>query len=239
MDNYLPSLLESDSFHMSTVDISNLPSILKDQSRRKIILALEQRGPLTYTELLNILDTAHTGRLNYHLKMLGDLIVKDEVSSKYRLSQKGELASQLLTKGFGVNGYAGAGRSMFDIGRVLTIVGAAFLLLATLAPLAASAFLPIPFIPFGLIGIACPIILLAVGTSVNPIASQTRMKRLAVLGILISVVGFLATFDVVSTLTYDIDPLTDLGASISASLGLVLALTGLVLVLSYRSKAAP
>ena len=134
-------------FHLSTVDISNVPSNLKDRSRRRIFLALEQRGPLAYTELLNIQDTAHTGKLNYHLKVLGELVAKDEETSKYTLTQKGKLASQLLIKGFASNGHSTGGIGLFDRGRVLTILGAAFLLLGTLGPLAASYFLPIPFIP--------------------------------------------------------------------------------------------
>ena len=217
---------------MSTVDISNLPSILKDQSRRKIILALQQRGPLTYTELLNILDTAHTGKLNYHLKVLGDLIAKDESTSKYQLTQKGDLASQLLTKGFGGNGYSSSSKGLFDLGKILTAVGAAFLLLPVLSlGMVGGNILGV------LIGIACSVSLLAIGASANnTMLSQAKTKRFAIYGIPLSIIGLVAVLGLVHDMRSEIGPIFGFGASISGGLGLILSLTGLILVLSYRNK---
>jgi hypothetical protein len=49
---------------------------------------------------MNIVGITNTGKLNYHLKILGDLIKKDE-SGKYSLSEKGQLAVQVLQKSVG------------------------------------------------------------------------------------------------------------------------------------------
>jgi len=59
---------------------------------------LEQRERLSYVELQTLLGIAHTGKLNYHLKILGDLISKDEESGLYCLSEKGRVAVALLLK---------------------------------------------------------------------------------------------------------------------------------------------
>ena len=77
----------------STVD--SLHKILKDETRRKIILLLTEKGNLGYTELMDRLNIVNTGTLNYHLKVLGDLMAKDE-AERYTLSEKGQLASSLL-----------------------------------------------------------------------------------------------------------------------------------------------
>lgn len=50
---------------------------------------------LSYTEIMALLQVTNTGRLNYHLKVLGDLISKDD-EGKYRLTERGKLAVSLL-----------------------------------------------------------------------------------------------------------------------------------------------
>jgi DNA-binding transcriptional ArsR family regulator len=75
--------------------IGSLHKILKDDTRRQILLTLNERGSFSYTELLDHLETVSTGLLNYHLKVLGDLLSKDE-EEKYVLTDKGKLASRLL-----------------------------------------------------------------------------------------------------------------------------------------------
>jgi DNA-binding transcriptional ArsR family regulator len=79
---------------MST-DLASLHRILKDQTRRKIISQLDTKGSLSYTDLLNSLANMSTGTLNYHLKVLGDLLQKD-ADGLYLLSEKGKVASRLL-----------------------------------------------------------------------------------------------------------------------------------------------
>ena len=75
--------------------LSSLHKILKDETRSKIILLLNEKGSLSYTDLMNTLRIVSTGTLNYHLKVLGDLLTKDE-NGQYTLSEKGKLASKLL-----------------------------------------------------------------------------------------------------------------------------------------------
>ena len=57
---------------------------------------LAAQGSLSYTELMEQLDVL-TGILNYHLKVLGELIQKNN-DGKYVLSEKGKLASKLLVE---------------------------------------------------------------------------------------------------------------------------------------------
>jgi len=79
------------------VDMPSLYKVFKDKTRRKIVLQLHERGSMAYVELMNSLEVTNTGKLNYHLKVLGDLLEKDE-HGKYRLTEKGMLASQLLCR---------------------------------------------------------------------------------------------------------------------------------------------
>jgi len=81
-----------------SVDLPHLHGILKDQTRARVLELLEQKERLSYVELQTTLGIAHTGKLNYHLKILGDLISKDEQSGLYSLSEKGRVAVALLGK---------------------------------------------------------------------------------------------------------------------------------------------
>jgi DNA-binding transcriptional ArsR family regulator len=75
--------------------IASLHKILKDKTRQKIIILLHEKGRLSYTDLMAGLEGVSTGLLNYHLKILDDLLSKDE-DGKYLLTEKGKLASRLL-----------------------------------------------------------------------------------------------------------------------------------------------
>lgn len=75
--------------------ISSLHNVLKDKTRRQIVLLLNEKGSLTYTELMTALGVASTGTLNYHLKVLSDLVVKND-GGQYTLTERGKLASRLL-----------------------------------------------------------------------------------------------------------------------------------------------
>ncbi|MFQ5999548.1 MAG: winged helix-turn-helix domain-containing protein [Candidatus Bathyarchaeia archaeon] len=79
-----------------SVDRESLHKILKHPIRRRIVLTLEKKE-LTYVELMKLVEVENTGKLNYHLKILGDLIEKGG-NGKYRLTEKGQLASQLLLR---------------------------------------------------------------------------------------------------------------------------------------------
>jgi predicted transcriptional regulator len=78
-----------------TYGIDSLHKILKDEKRRKIILLLSETENLSYMDLMNSLEIKSTGKLNYHLKILGDLLSKTE-DGKYTLTEKGKTALQLL-----------------------------------------------------------------------------------------------------------------------------------------------
>ncbi len=81
-----------------SVDISQLHNVLRDRTRARILELLSEKNSLSYVELQNFLQITHTGKLNYHLKVLGDLIVKDDGSGRYHLGEKGNIAVQLLSK---------------------------------------------------------------------------------------------------------------------------------------------
>ena len=69
--------------------------ILKDETRCKILFLIDENQSVSYTELMDRLEVISTGLLNYHLKVLDDLISKNE-EDKYVLSEKGQLALRLL-----------------------------------------------------------------------------------------------------------------------------------------------
>jgi DNA-binding transcriptional ArsR family regulator len=77
--------------------IDSLHRILKDETRRKILLLLRAKENLSYTELIGALGINSTGKLNYHLKVLGDLLSKAG-NGRYVLTEKGALASRLLSE---------------------------------------------------------------------------------------------------------------------------------------------
>ena len=52
---------------------------------------------MTYTDLMESLSIVSTGTLNYHLKILGNLIKKNDLG-QYLLSEKGQLAYRVLTE---------------------------------------------------------------------------------------------------------------------------------------------
>ncbi|MCW4023683.1 MAG: ArsR family transcriptional regulator [Candidatus Bathyarchaeota archaeon] len=76
-------------------DLSSLYKILKDENRQTIIQILNTKGSASYTELLEASETGSTGLLNYHLKILGDLITKNR-AGQYILTEKGKVASSVL-----------------------------------------------------------------------------------------------------------------------------------------------
>ncbi len=75
--------------------LESLHRTLKDETRRKIICLLNEKGSLSYTDLLNLLEIKNTGKLNYHLKILNELLTKNQ-EGLYALSEKGKLAAGFL-----------------------------------------------------------------------------------------------------------------------------------------------
>lgn len=89
--------MEKGGEQVVTVEFSELHKILKDLTRRDILLYLKEKGPLPYVELMELTKVTNTGRFNYHLKVLGSLIEK-QVDGKYYLTERGHLAVQLLSE---------------------------------------------------------------------------------------------------------------------------------------------
>ncbi len=79
------------------VDWSTLHKVLRDETRKKIILNLRTAGTLTYTDMMNRLQITNTGKLNYHLKTLNDLVAKNDQGA-YMLTERGAAAAELLEK---------------------------------------------------------------------------------------------------------------------------------------------
>jgi hypothetical protein len=80
---------------LDEVNWSSLHKILSDTTRRSILELLAEKEALGYTENMTVLRVTNTGRLNYHLKVLGDLVSKDN-EGRYRLTERGQLAVNLL-----------------------------------------------------------------------------------------------------------------------------------------------
>ncbi len=75
--------------------LAALYKIIKDENRQQIIKLLNEKGSASYTELLEASDIGSTGLLNYHLKVLSDLIIKNE-TGEYLLTDKGKIALSVL-----------------------------------------------------------------------------------------------------------------------------------------------
>ena len=75
--------------------VGSLHRILKDETRRRIILLLREKESLSYVDLMKALGITNTGKMNYHLKVLSSLLSKKD-DGQYVLSEKGMLASRLL-----------------------------------------------------------------------------------------------------------------------------------------------
>ena len=61
---------------MSEVNWSCLHKILSDTTRQSILELLAEKEALSYTEIITVLGVTDTGRLNYHLKVLGNLGIR-------------------------------------------------------------------------------------------------------------------------------------------------------------------
>lgn len=79
------------------VDLESFSDILKHPIRRKIILTLNEGKNLSYSELMAAAEVTNTGKFNYHLKVLGDLIEKDS-NGRYNLTEKGKLTAEFFYK---------------------------------------------------------------------------------------------------------------------------------------------
>lgn len=68
-----------------TIDDSvRLSKILANSTRREILEVIEQNREISYVDIRRSLGQIDTGRLNYHLKVLGPLVLKDSTTAKNR-----------------------------------------------------------------------------------------------------------------------------------------------------------
>lgn len=68
---------------------------LSHWARRKIILLLGEKGPMTYSELMKNVGVEDSGTFAFHLRSLGDLVEKTD-DGKYRLTNEGERVYKAL-----------------------------------------------------------------------------------------------------------------------------------------------
>ena len=73
-----PKIPQPHLLAIMSAGIALLHKILKDETRRKIIILLHEQGSLSYVDLMKALGIANTGKMNYHLKVLDDLLTKTE-----------------------------------------------------------------------------------------------------------------------------------------------------------------
>jgi len=64
--------------------------------RRRIIECLQEKNALSFQELLKCVDTGNHGKLGFHMKALGELVEREPKMKKYRLTDRGQLAGELL-----------------------------------------------------------------------------------------------------------------------------------------------
>jgi hypothetical protein len=81
-----------------SIDVAKLNKTLSDGTRVNILQVLKLRGPTSYVDLMEAVVITNTGQLNYHLKVLGDLIRKEGSEGKYELTEKGAVAVDFLDK---------------------------------------------------------------------------------------------------------------------------------------------
>jgi hypothetical protein len=89
---------------------SNIHSVLKDETRRKIIDFIGRRGRVTYTDILRELGIS-TGKLNYHLRILSPVLDKQDNDQYYLLNDLGRNAFSLL-QGFKEDQHVGNGNAI-------------------------------------------------------------------------------------------------------------------------------
>ncbi|QXJ32275.1 winged helix-turn-helix domain-containing protein [Saccharolobus shibatae] len=73
--------------------MDNFTRIIKDKTRREILIYLYNKGKATYSDILHDLNLS-TGKLNYHLKILEPLILKEE--EYYKLNEKGKQLVEIM-----------------------------------------------------------------------------------------------------------------------------------------------
>ena len=84
------SLTEADEY-------DEIFAALKHPVRRQILLFLEERGEVSFTQIQNAVGIEDTGLMSYHLKELAPLVEQSE-RGKYRLSEVGQAGAELFQR---------------------------------------------------------------------------------------------------------------------------------------------
>ncbi|AEE93190.1 hypothetical protein Ahos_0299 [Acidianus hospitalis W1] len=86
-ENVMKSLVKENGFKEYSRDLlMDLNRIIKDKTRKNILIYLKNKGKAAYSEILRDMKLS-TGKLNYHLKILELLIEKE--GEYYKLNEKG------------------------------------------------------------------------------------------------------------------------------------------------------
>ncbi|GAG95051.1 unnamed protein product, partial [marine sediment metagenome] len=72
-------------------------NLLKHPLRRGILKQLS-KSPQAYSQILRNLNIQESSILNYHLREMGDLLIKKDVDGKYVLNEIGEICLQLILR---------------------------------------------------------------------------------------------------------------------------------------------
>ena len=82
---------------LSEKELTQIFNLLKHPLRRAILKQLS-KSPRAYSQILKNLNIQESSILNYHLREMGDLMIKKDVSGKYELNEVGKICLQLVLK---------------------------------------------------------------------------------------------------------------------------------------------
>jgi len=82
---------------LSEKDLTQIFNLLKHPLRRAILKQLS-KSPRAYSQILKNLNIQESSILNYHLREMGDLMIKKDVNGKYELNEVGKICLQLVLK---------------------------------------------------------------------------------------------------------------------------------------------
>lgn len=83
--------------YLSEKELSQIFNLLKHPLRRGILKQLS-KSPQAYSQILKNLNIKESSILNYHLREMGDLLIKKDVNGKYILNEIGEICLQLTLR---------------------------------------------------------------------------------------------------------------------------------------------
>jgi len=108
-------------------DYDAIFAALRHPVRRRILLLLDAKGEVSFTDIQRAVDVEDTGLMSYHLKELV-LLVDQSARGKYRLSEIGKTSVALLKKVEKARDVSGAVRR--ELGRLLEEVTCFLVILA-------------------------------------------------------------------------------------------------------------